>query len=99
MIFTVSQPTIDVIKAKVPTSQTTVESTEPKVALSSSKVPQVQVIKATAKLTPTPSNFTAVTPTGESASISDLRQKQAARRQKALLFLKAKQEQVTNVFK
>ncbi|XP_076802858.1 uncharacterized protein LOC143446889 isoform X2 [Clavelina lepadiformis] len=92
-IKSVSQPTIDVIKPKVPTSQTAVESTEPKDALSSSKMPQVQVIKATAKLTPTPSNFTAVTPTGESASISDLRQKQAARRQKALLFLKAKQEQ------
>nr|XP_026692114.1 splicing factor, suppressor of white-apricot homolog isoform X3 [Ciona intestinalis] len=39
-----------------------------------------------------PSSFTAVTPSGEEASIATLRQKQAARRAKALLFLNAKKK-------
>uniref|UniRef100_H2ZB95 Uncharacterized protein n=1 Tax=Ciona savignyi TaxID=51511 RepID=H2ZB95_CIOSA len=44
---------------------------------------------------PQASTFTAVTPSGEAASISTLRQKQAARRHKALLFLNAKKLQQT----
>jgi len=47
---------------------------------------------------PPPSNFTAVTPSGESASISVLREKQALRRLKAMQFLLDKQSQVGRVF-
>nr|CAB3266014.1 splicing factor, suppressor of white-apricot homolog [Phallusia mammillata] len=60
--------------------------------------PQTQVVPPIQPSPPSPppkpaSNFTAVTSTGEAASVSLLRQKQAARRMKALQFLKAKQKQ------
>ena len=73
-------------------------SKDPKPEVPASPKKEVVVKPSVVKPSPAPSStstFTAVTSTGEAASISDLREKQAARRKKAMLFLKAKTEAVS----
>lgn len=52
-------------------------------------LPSVKKIDA---FKPAVSSFAVVTPSGTTASLSNLREKQAARRQKAMLFLKMKND-------